>query len=189
MTTSPFGSIAFCFSFTKEEEEIMGKAINLGIDQNKVFKMALVAAAKKELALAEFDVSNMTDELLFDPEGHVADKSLKSVTGMGPERVKRTVKALMDLNNEATTFKRRFCVTRGLVFTLCGSNRASINAYFDENEKAIDSHNDKYGLLPSANRKGVGWNWHKELSALERRYGKEGVFSTMYRFKQSAKAA
>lgn len=183
------GLFDFCLSFTEEEYRLLERFETLGLDQNKVFKPAIIGAVKKELALAEFDVSNMSDELIFDPDGRVGDKSLKSVTGMGPERVKRTVEALMELNNKATNFKRRFCVTRGLVFTLCGSNRASINAYFEENEKTINSHNFKYGLLPSANRKGVGWNWHKELSALEQRYGKEGVFSTMYRFKQNTKAA
>lgn len=154
--------------FTSEEEKIIGEATQTGITRDELFKIGIMSEAKKRASMANtFNLTDMADDILFDPKGTQDGKSLKTIAGIGDERIDRTVKAVMAINDNAKKPEQKSCITQGLIFTLCGVNRNSLNKYFAQYETMISDHNLKHGLDPNSNRKGNGYNWLVELSQLE----------------------
>lgn len=171
--------------FSKEEENLIGEATKTGISQDELYKTGILSEAKKRVSLADtFNLEDMTDETLFSPNGTQDGKSLKTIAGIGEERVNRTVKAVMAINDKATEKSQKSCITCGLIFNLCGANRATINKYFESYKVMIEDHNFKHGLSPNDNRKGTGFNWYIQLAELEHNLGIEnGVITTLARLK------
>jgi hypothetical protein len=131
-----------------------------------------------------FNLTDMDNDILFDPHGKQDGKSLKTVTGIGDERISRTVSAVMAINDKATEKSQKSCITQGLIFTLCGVNRNALNKYFSQYETMINDHNKKHDLDPNSNRKGNGFNWLVELADLEYQLGIDPkVITTIARFK------
>ncbi|MGL4499991.1 MAG: hypothetical protein ACRCU2_13085 [Planktothrix sp.] len=154
--------------FTSEEEKIIGEATQTGITRDELFKIGILSEAKKRASMANtFNLTDMSDEILFDPKGTQDGKSLKTVTGIGEERISRTVAAVMAINNATDDKDKKSCITQGLVFTLCGVNRNALNKYFAQFETMISDHNLKHDLDPNSNRKGNGYNWLAMLASFE----------------------
>jgi len=173
------------FEFTPEEENIISEAVQTGITRGELFKIGIMSEAKKRVSMANtFNLTDMPDEILFDPHGMQGGKSLKTVKGIGDERIDRTVKAVMAINDKATKKGHKSCITQGLIFTLCGVNRNTLSKYFSQYQEQIDTHNKKHGLDPNSNRKGNGFNWLVELTYLEYQLGiYPKVITTIARFK------
>ena len=83
--------------------------------------------------------------------------------GAANYRIEQAISTIMDHNNDQSEKSRKVCLTKGIVFKLTGSNRQTINKYFDEHEVMISDHNHKHSLADSDNRKGKGFSFEQLL--------------------------
>lgn len=170
---------SLAIEFSTEEENIINQATQTGISRDELFKIGVMSEAKKRVSLTNtFNLEDMDNKTLFSPNGTQDGKSLKTIAGIGEERVSRTVKAVMAINDKATEKSQKSCITCGLIFNLCGANRATINKFFESHKTMIEDHNLKHGLEPNDNRKGNGFNWYVELAELEHNLGIENKVIT-----------
>lgn len=78
-------------------------------------------------------------------------------------RIEQAISTIMNHNNAQSEKSRKVCITKGMVFKLTGSNRQTINKYFDEHEVMISDHNHKHSLTDADNRKGKGFSFEQLL--------------------------
>lgn len=175
---------SLAIEFTPEEEEMINQVTQKGISREEIFKIGILSEVKKRYVIADnFNFVDMPYDVLFDPNGTFQGKSLRSVAGIGEERVKRTVQAVMAINDKAEEPEEKSCITAGLIFTLCGANRATINKFLELHKGMIDDHNFKHNLTVATNRKGT-YNWLAQLASLELKYEIEPkIIKTIARFK------
>lgn len=95
----------------------------------------------------------------------MSDEEMQKATFKGAAnfRIEQAIQTIMDHNNAQAEKSRKVCLTKGIVFKLTGSNRQTINKYFDEHEVMIADHNNKHELTDSNNRRGKGFDWHELL--------------------------
>ena len=108
----------------------------------------LNSVSKKE---SNFD--NLTDEELKE----------KSFMGIAKYRINQAVETIINHNDRQAEKANKVCLTRGMVFKLTGSNRATINKFFDDYEVMISDHNNKHSLTDKDNRKGKNFSFEKLL--------------------------
>ena len=108
----------------------------------------LNSVSKKE---SNFD--NLTDEELKE----------KSFKGIAKYRINQAVETIINHNDRQAEKANKVCLTRGMVFKLTGSNRATINKFFDDYEVMISDHNNKHSLTDKDNRKGKNFSFEKLL--------------------------
>ena len=78
-------------------------------------------------------------------------------------RIEQAISTIMNHNDAQSEKSRQVCITKGMVFKLTGSNRQTINKYFDEHEVMISDHNHKHSLTDADNRKGKGFSFEQLL--------------------------
>ena len=86
--------------------------------------------------------------------------------GAAKYRIEQAIETIRDHNNNQSEKSQKVCITKGMVFKLTGSNRQTINKYFDEHEVMISDHNNKHELTDADNRKGKGFSF-EELLGIE----------------------
>ena len=65
---------------------------------------------------------------------------------------------------------QKFCITKGIVAKITGSNRPAINKFFKDYQPMIDEHNDKHQLTSRDNYKGVNFDLKKALDIETKQY-------------------
>lgn len=95
----------------------------------------------------------------------MSESEMKTATFKGAAnfRIEQAIETIMNHNNSQSEKSRKVCLTKGIVFKLTGSNRQTINKYFDEHEVWISDHNHKHSLTDSDNRKGKGFSFEQLL--------------------------
>jgi hypothetical protein len=78
-------------------------------------------------------------------------------------RIEQAISTTINHNNNQSEKSRKVCITKGIVFKLTGSNRQTINKYFDEHQVMISDHNYKHELTDADNRKGKGFSFEQLL--------------------------
>ena len=93
------------------------------------------------------------------------EEEIKTATfkGAANYRIEQAIKAIMDHNNNQSEKSQKVCLTKGMIFKLTGSNRQTINKYFDEHEVMISDHNITHSLTDADNRKGKGFSFEQLL--------------------------
>ena len=95
----------------------------------------------------------------------MSDEEMQKATFKGAAnfRIEQAISTIMNHNNAQGEKSRKVCLTKGIVFKLTGSNRQTINKYFDEHEVMISDHNHKHSLTDADNRKGKGFSFEQLL--------------------------
>ena len=95
----------------------------------------------------------------------MSEDEMKNSTfrGVANYRIENAIETIMNHNNNQSEKSRKVCLTKGIVFKLTGSNRQTINKYFDEHEVTISDHNHKHSLTDTNNRKGKGFSFEQLL--------------------------
>lgn len=98
----------------------------------------------------------------------MSEEELNNATfkGAANYRIEQAIATIMDHNNNQSEKSQKLCLTKGMVFKLTGSNRQTINKYFDSHEIMISDHNSKHGLTDKDNRKGKGFDVEALLSVV-----------------------
>ena len=78
-------------------------------------------------------------------------------------RIEQAIETIINHNNNQSQKSQKVCLTKGIIFKLTGSNRQTINKYFDEHEVMISDHNHKHSLTDADNRKGKGFSFEQLL--------------------------
>lgn len=91
----------------------------------------------------------------------MSDEEMQKATFKGAAnfRIEQMISTIIHHNNNQSEKSRKVCLTKGIIFKLTGSNRQTINKYFDEHEVMIDDHNHKHSLTDADNRKGKGFSF------------------------------
>jgi hypothetical protein len=95
----------------------------------------------------------------------MSDLQMQKATFKGAAnfRIEQGIATIINHNDREAEKSRKVCLTKGIVFKLTGSNRQTINKYFDEHEVMIADHNQKHELTESDNRKGKGFSFEQLL--------------------------
>lgn len=95
----------------------------------------------------------------------MSDEEMQKATFKGAAnfRIEQAISTIMNHNNNQSEKSRKVCLTKGIVFKLTGSNRQTINKYFDDHEVMISDHNHKHSLTDADNRKGKGFSFEQLL--------------------------
>ncbi len=95
----------------------------------------------------------------------MTDEEMQKATFKGAAnfRIEQAISTIINHNNNQSEKSRKVCLTKGIVFKLTGSNRQTINKYFDEHQVMISDHNHKHGLTDADNRKGKGFSFEQLL--------------------------
>ncbi len=78
-------------------------------------------------------------------------------------RIEQAIETIMNHNDNQPEKSQKVCLTKGIIFKLTGSNRQTINKYFDDHEVMISDHNHKHSLTDADNRKGKGFSFEQLL--------------------------
>jgi hypothetical protein len=91
----------------------------------------------------------------------MSDQQMQKATFKGAAnfRIEQVISTIINHNDAQAEKSRKVCLTKGIVFKLTGSNRQTINKYFDEREVMISDHNLKHDLTDADNRKGKGFSF------------------------------
>ena len=95
----------------------------------------------------------------------MSEDEMKNATfkGAANYRIEQAVKTIMEHNQNQSEKQRKVCLTKGIIFKLTGSNRQTINKYFDEHSEMIGTHNRNNSLTDADNRKGKGFSFEQLL--------------------------
>jgi predicted oxidoreductase len=95
----------------------------------------------------------------------MSDEEMQKATFKGAAnfRIEQMISTIINHNNNQSEKSRKVCLTKGIIFKLTGSNRQTINKYFDEHEVMISDHNHKHSLTDADNRKGKGFSFEQLL--------------------------
>ena len=95
----------------------------------------------------------------------MSDEEMHSCTFKGAAnfKIEQAVNTITDHNNSQSSKSDKVCITKGIVFKLTGSNRQTINKWFDLHQTMIDDHNQKHSLTDADNRKGKGFSFEQLL--------------------------
>lgn len=98
----------------------------------------------------------------------MSDDEIKEATfkGAANYRINQAIERIKAHNDVQGEKDNKVCITRGMIFKLTGSNRQTINKFFDSYHTMIDDHNQKHSLTDSDNRKGKNFDY-KELLGME----------------------
>lgn len=161
--------------------------LNFGSDTNQTTTLSVHSLDLSDAELAEVQTaltnSDSTLELVAK-EGllqrsrylnSIADKQsrLESMTpeeinkatfkGAAQFKIEHAIQKVIEHNDAQPEKSNKVCLTKGIIFKLTGSNRATINQYFDHHQIMIADHNQKHGLTKADNRKGKGFSFEQLL--------------------------
>ena len=78
-------------------------------------------------------------------------------------KIEQAIETIINHNNNQSEKSQKVCITKGMVFKLTGSNRQTINKWFDQHSTMISDHNQKHSLTDTDNRKGKGFSFEQLL--------------------------
>ena len=95
----------------------------------------------------------------------MSESEMRSSTFKGAAnfRIEQAIEKIMNHNDNQPEKLQKVCLTKGIIFKLTGSNRQTINKYFDDHEVMISDHNQKHELTNADNRKGKGFSYEQLL--------------------------
>ena len=95
----------------------------------------------------------------------MTESQMRSSTFKGAAnfRIEQAIETIMNHNDNQPEKSQKVCLTKGIIFKLTGSNRQTINKYFDDHEVMISDHNHKHSLTDADNRKGKGFSFEQLL--------------------------
>lgn len=141
---------------TEDEKKIVETAINVsGLSYEHLLKRGLLAECKREMSLVEHreKLSTLDDSALLN----------STIRGAASLRIKKAIDAIIHHNEHVTEKEDKIYISESIVFRITGSNRGAIRQFFEQNQEMIDTHNKKYGLDDSVNRKGKGYDFKATL--------------------------
>jgi len=142
-----------------EIKEVKDALTNSGLTLIELVKEGLLQRARyyNSIAIKQADFKNMSTETLKN----------STVKGAANYRIENAVQTLIDHNNNEPEKDNKVCITKGMIFKLTGSNRQTINKYFDEQKIGISDHNNKHSLTEDDNRKGKGFDFKALIGCSE----------------------
>ena len=150
VTYNPDGTI-------KENEiEIVDNAVkNSNLSLKEIVKYGTLQRAKylNSIAKTQARLDSMSPEEL----------KTQTVKGVANYRIEQAIATIRKHNDNQSEKSQKVCLTKGLIFKLTGSNRRTINKYFDEHYLTISDHNQKHSLTDADNRKGKGFSFEQLL--------------------------
>ncbi|MGL4880861.1 MAG: hypothetical protein ACRC8K_07320, partial [Waterburya sp.] len=95
----------------------------------------------------------------------MSESELKEQTfkGVANYRISQAIETIQNHNDNQTEKSNKICLTKGIVFKITGSNRQTINKFFDTYQTMIEDHNNKHQLTDSDNRKGKNYDLKQVL--------------------------
>lgn len=145
---------SFCLS-TLEQQEVENALINSDSQIDEVAKDGLLQRSRylNSIADRQAELESMSE----------AEQKNATFKGAANYRIEQAIETIMTHNNNQSEKSLKVCLTKGIVFKLTGSNRQTINKYFDEHHTMISDHNQKHRLTNADNRKGKGFSYEQLL--------------------------
>ena len=145
-----------CFNLSgKEQVEVENALINSDSQLDEVARDGLLQRSRylNSIADKQSELESMSDE------------EMKKATfkGAAKFKIEQAIEMIMNHNDSQPEKENKVCLTRGIVFKLTGSNRQTINKYFNDYDVMISDHNHKHSLTDSDNRKGKGFSFEELL--------------------------
>ena len=139
----------------KEQQEVENALINSDSQLDVVARDGLLQRSRylNSIADKQAKLESMSDE----------EMQKATFKGAANFRIEQAISTITDHNNNQSEKSQKVCITKGIVFKLTGSNRQTINKYFDEHEVMISDHNQKHSLTDGDNRKGKGFSFEQLL--------------------------
>lgn len=141
----------------EEQREVENALTNSQSQLNEIAKDGLLQRSRYLNSIAEKQASleSMSEE----------EMQKATFKGAANFRIEQAISTVMDHNNAQAEKSRKVCLTKGIIFKLTGSNRQTINKYFDDHQVMIGDHNQKHGLTDTDNRKGKGFSFEQLLGS------------------------
>ena len=143
-------------SLKDDEIEIVAQALeNSKFSLQQIVKDGVLQRAKylNTIAKNQPNLDSMTD----------AELKHQKFSGVAEHRISKAIETLKNHNERQSENSQRFCITKGIVAKITGSNRPAINKFFQNYQIMIDEHNKKYQLTSRDNYKGVNFDLKKAL--------------------------
>ena len=139
----------------QEKREVEDALTNSQSELDTVAKDGLLQRSRylNSIAVKQAKLESMSDE----------EMQKATFKGAANFRIEQAIQTVMNHNNSQAEKSRKVCLTKGIIFKLTGSNRQTINKYFDEREVMIADHNGKHELTDLDNRKGKGFSFEQLL--------------------------
>lgn len=136
----------------KEDEiKIVDDAIkNSGLSLEEIVRSGTLQRAKYFNSIAESQAK--LDSM---SESELKEQTFKGVANY---RINQAIEMIQNHNDSQTEKSNKICLTKGIVFKITGSNRQTINKFFDSYQTLIEDHNNKHQLTDSDNRKGKNYD-------------------------------
>ncbi len=142
--------------FKEDEREIVEKAINKSnFFLSQIVKDGVLQRAKylNSIAKNQPNLDSMTD----------AELKHQKFSGVAKHRITKAIETIKNHNDRQGKKSDKFCITKGIVAKITGSNRPAINKFFKDYQSMIDDHNHKHQLTSRDNYKGVNFDLKKAL--------------------------
>ena len=138
-----------------EQVEVNNALTNSDSQLDEVAKDGILQRSRylNSIANKQAQLESMSDE----------EMSKATFKGAANFKIEQAISKIIEHNNSQSEKSRKVCITKGIIFKLTGSNRQTINKWFDLHSTMIDDHNQKYRLTDADNRKGKGFDWQKLL--------------------------
>ena len=144
------------FNLSSEEKQEVEKAkTNSGSELEVIARDGLLQRSRylNSIADKQAQLESMSDE----------EMQKATFKGAANFKIEQAVNTITDHNNSQSSKSDKVCITKGIVFKLTGSNRQTINKWFDQHQTMIDDHNQKHSLTDADNRKGKGFSFEQLL--------------------------
>ena len=138
-----------------EQQEVKNALINSDSQLTEVARDGLLQRSRylNSIADKQAQLESMSDE----------EMQKATFKGAANFKIEQAVNTITDHNNSQSEKSDKVCITKGIVFKLTGSNRQTINKWFDQHQTMIDDHNQKHSLSNADNRKGKGFSFEQLL--------------------------
>ncbi len=150
-------------SIKENEIEIVERALkNSNFSLQQRVKDGVLQRAKylNSIAKNQPKLDSMTDEEL----------KQQKFSGVAEYRINQAIETIKKHNDLQGEKYQKFCITKGIVAKITGSNRPAINKFFKDYQPMIDEHNDKHQLTSRDNYKGVNFDLKKALGIETKQY-------------------
>jgi hypothetical protein len=136
-----------------EQQQVQSAMSNSGLTYQEIAKDGLLQRAKylNSVAKKQSELESLSDA---DIKENINKLTFK---GVADYRIEQAIQKIIDYNETASQ-NDKICITKGIVFNITGSNRQTINKFFETKQHWIDDHNNKHNLTDKDNRKGKGYD-------------------------------
>lgn len=123
---------------------------NSGFSLQQIVKAGTIQRAKylNSIAESQAKLESMSDEELKE----------QTFKGVAEYRINQAIETIKNHNDMQAEKEHKICITKGMVFKITGSNRQTINKFFDNYQQMIEDHNNKHSLTDKDNRKGKNYD-------------------------------